>query len=64
MRTLSLSLRAGDVITTFGLHWLSAPEWLRLLDEAGFEIEAVYGWFDRRPYDGEEDMIFVCRARS
>jgi len=64
MRTLSLSLRAGDVITTFGLHWLSAAEWLRLLDEAGFEIEAVYGWFDRRPYDGEEDMIFVCRARS
>ena len=64
MRTLSLSLRAGDVITTFGLHWLSAPEWLRLLDEAGFEIDAVYGWFDRRPYDGEEDMIFVCRARS
>jgi hypothetical protein len=43
---------------------LSAPEWLRLLDEAGFEIEAVYGWFDRRPYNGEEDMIFVCRARS
>jgi SAM-dependent methyltransferase len=63
MRTLSLSLRAGDVITTFGLHWLSAPEWLRLLDEAGFEIEAVYGWFDRRPYDGEEDMIFVCKSR-
>jgi SAM-dependent methyltransferase len=63
-RTLSLSLHAGDVLTTFGLHWLSAPEWLRLLDEAGFEIEAVYGWFDRRPYDGEEDMIFVCRARS
>ena len=63
-RTLSLSLHAGDVLTTFGLHWLSAPEWLHLLDEAGFEIEAVYGWFDRRPYDGEEDMIFVCRARS
>ena len=63
-RTLSLSLHAGDVLTTFGLHWLSAPEWHRLLDEAGFEIEAVYGWFDRRPYDGEEDMVFVCRARS
>lgn len=62
-RTLSLSVRSGDVITTFGLHWLSAPEWLRLLDEAGFEVETLYGWFDLRPYDGEEDMIFVCDAR-
>jgi ubiquinone/menaquinone biosynthesis C-methylase UbiE len=60
-RTLSLSVRSGDIVTTFGLHWLSAPEWLRLLGEAGFEVEALYGWFDLRPYDGEEDMIFVCR---
>ncbi len=60
-RTLSLSVRSGDVTTTFGLHWLSAPEWLRLLDEVGFEVEALYGWFDRRPHDGEEDMIFVAR---
>ena len=63
-RTLSLSVRSGDVITTFELHWLSAPEWLRLLDEAGFEVETLYGWFDLRPYDGEEDMIFVCSERS
>ena len=61
-RTLSLSVRSGDIVTTFGLHWLSAPEWLRLLDEAGFEVEALYGWFDLRPHDGEEDMIFVCRG--
>jgi hypothetical protein len=60
-RTLSLSVRSGTVITTFGLHWLSAPEWLRLLDEASFEVEALYGWFDLRPHDGEEDLIFVCR---
>jgi SAM-dependent methyltransferase len=63
-RTLELSVRSGDVTETFGLHWLSAPEWLRLLDHAGFEVEIVYGWFDRRPYDGEEDMVFVCRGRS
>ena len=62
-RTLSLSIRSGDVITTFGLHWLSTPEWLRILDEAGFDVHALYGWFDLRPYDGEEDMIFVCTAR-
>ena len=37
-RTLSLSIRAGDATTTFGLHWLSAPEWLRILGEADFEV--------------------------
>ncbi len=59
-RTLTLTVRGGDSKATMALHWLDAPEWLALLDEAGFEIEATYGWFDRRPYAGEEDMIFVC----
>jgi len=63
-RTLSLSVRSGDASVTFGLHWLSAPEWLRLLDEAGFEVEALYGWFDSRPYKDDEDMVFVCRRRG
>ena len=62
-RALRLSVRSGDEEATFGLHWLSAPEWLRLLDRAGFEVEALYGWFDERPYEGDEDMIFVCRTR-
>ena len=61
-RTLSLSVRSGEVSATFELHWLSLPEWLRLLGLAGFEVESVYGWFDERPHDGaDEDMIFVCR---
>jgi len=60
-RTLSLSVRSHDVSATFGLHWLSEPEWLSLLDRAGLHVEAVYGWFDLRPFAGEEDMIFVCR---
>ncbi len=60
-RTLSLSVRSGGVTQTFGLHWLSTPEWTSVLQRAGFEIEELYGWFDERPYDGEEDMIFVCR---
>ncbi len=62
-RTLSLSVRSGDASATFGLHWLSAPEWLRLVDRAGFAVEAVYGWFDSRPFEREEDMIFVCRRK-
>ena len=64
-RTLSLSVRSDDgSATTFGLHWLSAPEWLRLLDEAKLDVEALYGWFDGRPHDGDEDMVFVTRRRE
>lgn len=63
-RRLSLSVRSGDVSATFALHWLSLPEWLRLLELAGFEVEATYGWFDLRPFAGEEDMVFVCRSLS
>ena len=63
-RTLSLSVRSDDgSAITFGLHWLSTPEWSRLLDEAGLDIEAVYGWFDGRPQGGEEDMVFVTHRR-
>ena len=63
-RTLSLSVRSDDgAATTFGLHWLSVSEWLRLLDEAELDVEELYGWFDRRPHDGDEDMVFVTRRR-
>ncbi len=60
-RTLSLSVRSGNEETTFGLHWLSAPEWQALLARAGLEVEELLGWFDGRPFAGEEDMIFTCR---
>jgi SAM-dependent methyltransferase len=63
-RTLTLSVRSNGTVTSFGLHWLSLPEWLGLLDAARLDVDAVYGWFDRRAYDGEEDMIFVTQARS
>ena len=63
-RTLSLSVRSDDgSAITFGLHWLSAAEWARLLDDAGLDVESVFGWFDGRPQDGEEDMVFVTRRR-
>lgn len=61
-RTLSLSVRSdGGAATTFGLHWLSAPEWLRLLDDADLEVESLHGWFDGRPFADQEDMVFVVR---
>jgi SAM-dependent methyltransferase len=61
-RTLTLSVRRGDAAASFALHWLGAVEWKHLLREAGFTVEAVYGWFDGRPFTGGEDMIFACRA--
>jgi hypothetical protein len=43
------------------LAWLSAEEWRALLEQAGFEVEALYGWFDRRPYSGGEDQVWIAR---
>ncbi len=43
------------------LSWLPAARWEELLTEAGFEVEACYGWFDRRPYDGHEDSVWIAR---
>ena len=60
-RTLTLSVRRGEEASTMLLAWLSPPEWSRLLERAGFEVEELYGWFDRRPYGGEEDAVFVAR---
>jgi SAM-dependent methyltransferase len=60
-RTLTLSVRGPSGETTMALAWISADEWHRLLEAAGFEVEACYGWFDRSPYSGGEDMIFVAR---
>ena len=34
-----------------------------LLAQEGFEVEALYGWFDRSPWAGGEDSIWVCRLR-
>jgi len=62
-RTLRLSVRSGDSAASMELHWLSAIEWRRLIDEAGLEVAGLYGWFDRRPFTGGEDMVWACRAR-
>jgi SAM-dependent methyltransferase len=60
-RTLTLSVKDANAETTMALAWLSPREWDALLREAGFEIEACYGWFDRRPYSGGEDTVWVAR---
>jgi SAM-dependent methyltransferase len=62
-RTLTLRVRDHETDTTMQLHWLEAERWLALLAEAGLAVDAVYGWFDRRPFDGGEDTIFVASKK-
>jgi len=61
-RTLTLSVRgASQTETTMSLAWLEPEEWRSLLEETGFEVEACYGWFDRTPFTGGEDTVWVAR---
>jgi ubiquinone/menaquinone biosynthesis C-methylase UbiE len=48
---------------TLSLWWIARSEWEGLLDVAGLEVEALYGWFDRRPFD-DESREFVWIARK
>jgi hypothetical protein len=49
--------------TTIPLYWSTRAEWEGLLDVAGLEVEALYGWFDRRPFD-DQSREFVWIARK
>ncbi len=61
-KTLTLSVRDDDGEgSTMRLAWTTPQEWRRLLGRAGFEIGGLYGWFDRRPYRGGEDSVWVAR---
>jgi SAM-dependent methyltransferase len=60
-RTLTLSVRGESGETSFVLAWLSNDEWWALLERAGLQVVGCYGWFDRRPYSGGEDTVWVVR---
>jgi ubiquinone/menaquinone biosynthesis C-methylase UbiE len=56
---VDIELDAGDTIS---LWWATKNEWLGLIDVAGLEVEALYGWFDRRPYDkASREFVWVAR---
>jgi SAM-dependent methyltransferase len=55
--------RGDRVDGTVQLWWATRSEWGGLVDSAGLEAEALYGWFDRRPFD-EESLEFVFVARK
>jgi SAM-dependent methyltransferase len=60
-RVLTLSVRGESGETTMRLAWRSPQEWRALLERAGFEAIASYGWFDKRPYAGGEDTVWIAR---
>jgi len=60
-RTLTLSVRGETGATSFVLAWLSPDEWRERLEQAGFQIVGCFGWFDRRPYAGGEDTVWIAR---
>ena len=44
------------------MRYIFPDEMRRLLTDAGFEVEALYGWFDGRPFDDSSDeMVWIAR---
>jgi SAM-dependent methyltransferase len=63
-RVLMLSVRGASGETRMRLAWLAVEEWRALLERAGFEVVACYGWFDRTPHSGGEDSVWIARLPS
>jgi SAM-dependent methyltransferase len=58
-RRIDLSLAGGPTVP---LWWAEPEEWDRLVAESGLEVEARYGWFDRRPFDDSSgEAVYVAR---
>jgi SAM-dependent methyltransferase len=56
---IDITLEQGGSIS---LWWTTRSEWEGLVEVAGLEVEALYGWFDRRPYDEKsEEQVWVAR---
>jgi SAM-dependent methyltransferase len=57
-----ITLDSGDSIS---LWWATKNEWLGLIDVAGLDVEALYGGFDKRPFDDESrEFVWVARKPS
>ena len=56
------STSRSSLVDSISLWWLNRSEWEGLIDVAGLEVEALYGWFDRRPFDeSSEEFVWVAR---
>lgn len=55
---IDLTLEDGSTIP---LYWSTRAEWEGLLEVAGLETEALYGWFDRPFDESSEEFVWVAR---
>ncbi|MET0201147.1 MAG: class I SAM-dependent methyltransferase [Gaiellaceae bacterium] len=56
---IDITLEGGGISS---LWWATKNEWLGLIDVAGLEVEALYGGFDRRPFDDQSrEYVWVTR---
>jgi ubiquinone/menaquinone biosynthesis C-methylase UbiE len=56
---IDITLESGDAIS---LWWLNRSEWEGLIEVAGFEVEALYGGFERQPFDeSASEFVWVVR---
>jgi ubiquinone/menaquinone biosynthesis C-methylase UbiE len=56
---LDITLESGSTIS---LWWLNRSEWEALIDVAGFEVEALYGGFEKQPFDETAtEFVWVVR---
>ena len=54
--------RGDEEVGTLRLWWIARSELEGLIEVAGLEVEALYGWFDERPYDDSSlEMVYVAR---
>jgi len=63
-QTLVLRVSGDGAEAELELAWVPIERWQQLLAEAGFVVEGLYGWFDRTPYSGHEDSIWICSTGS
>lgn len=56
---VDITLESGATISAW---WIARSEFEGLVDVAGLEVEALYGWFDRRPFgDESREQVWVAR---
>ena len=58
-REQRMTLETGAHVS---LWWVTRGEWEGLIEVAGLEVEALFGWFDRVPFgDESEEFVWVAR---
>jgi SAM-dependent methyltransferase len=59
---VDVTLESGASVS---LWWLTRSEWHGLVDVSGLQVEALYGWFDKRPFDDRSpEFVWVARKPS